>query len=188
MLWGHPKQKKLSRFTAAINPNQMKIFFLSLITFFSFPCYSQKNIGFSQKDKTQITIKSINDFEKLEITNSKNSKVQIIDSIETSITGKEMHVAIEDYNFDGCKDFALYRTDDEMGVYSIYQIFIYNPINRQFRKLKVPLNANAECDEFCDIQINKKTKTLQSACRGGAGWHTDIWKFDKNKNLIVLKK
>jgi hypothetical protein len=53
--------------------------------------------------------------------------------------------------------------------------------------LKTPRNFGPECDEFCDIQINKKKKTIQSSCRGGAQWHTDVWKFDKNKNLILLK-
>lgn len=166
----------------------MRVFYLSLVLFFSLHCYSQKNIEISQKDKTQIKIKISNDFEKLEITNSANNQTQIIDHLGTSITGKETHFVTEDYNFDGYKDFAAYRTDDGMGVYTIYQIFIYNPANRLFRELKIPANSNPECDEFCDVQINKKRKTLQSGCRGGARWHTDIWKFDKNKNLILLKK
>lgn len=166
----------------------MRIFFLSLVIFFSSHCYSQQNIEFQQKDQTKIKIKVVNNFEKLEITNSKNNKTQSIESIETSITDKEMHFVTEDYNFDGYKDFAVYRTDDGMGVYTIYQIFIYNPVNKQFKKLKIPLNSNRECDEFCDIQVNKKRKTFQSSCRGGAKWHTDIWKFDKNQNLISTKK
>ncbi|MEN2401395.1 hypothetical protein GKZ90_0016515 [Flavobacterium sp. MC2016-06] len=166
----------------------MRVILLSIILFFSHQSYSQKKFQLQQKDQTQIKINAVNDFEKLEITTSKNSKIQVIDSIETSITDKEMHVAIEDYNFDGYKDFSVYRLDDGMGVYTIYQIFIYNPTNGKFKALQIPVNCNPECDEFCDVQINPKKKTLQSSCRGGAGWHIDIWKFDKNKNLILLKK
>jgi hypothetical protein len=166
----------------------MKIILLNIFLLFSYHSYSQKNIEIHQKDNTQIKIKAVNDFEKLEITTSKNDKTQTIDSIETSISGREMHFAIEDYNFDGYQDFATYHLDDGMGVYTIFQLFIYNPINSQFALLKLPRNFGPECDEFCDIQINKKKKTIQSSCRGGARWHTDIWKFDKNKNLILLKK
>ncbi|MEO8534709.1 MAG: hypothetical protein ABI441_13210 [Flavobacterium sp.] len=166
----------------------MRVFFLNSIALFSFHCYSQQNFEFDQKDKTQIKISVINSFEKLEISNSKNTEIQIIDTIEISITDKETHLVMEDYNFDGYKDFAVYRPDDGMGVYMIYQIFIYNPVNNQFKELKISLKYNPECDGFCDVQINKKKKTLQSSCRGGARWHTDTWKFDKNKNLILLKK
>ncbi|MCC9072644.1 hypothetical protein LNQ49_13740 [Flavobacterium sp. F-65] len=166
----------------------MKIIFLSIFILFSYHSYSQENIEFYQKDKTQIRIKVIGDFEKLEITNSKNNKTQVIDSLETSITGKQMHLVIEDYNFDGYTDFAYYHLDDGMGVYTIYQIFTYNPESNYFKKLRIPSNYSSKCDEFCDIQVNKKEKTLLSSCRGGARWHTDIWKFDKNKNLTLLKK
>ena len=166
----------------------MRIPLLSIIILLSFHCYSQKNVEFYQKDKTLIKIKTINDFEKLEITNSENNKIQVIDSIEISLTGKEMHVVIEDYDYDGNQDFAYYHLDDGMGVYTIHQLFIYNSVNKQFNKLKIPTDYNPKCDEFCDIQLNKKEKTFQSSCRGGARWHTDVWKFDKNKNLILLKK
>lgn len=165
----------------------MKITLLNILLLFSYHSYSQKNIEINQKDNTPIKIKAVNDFEKLEITTSKSNKIQVIDSIETSISDREMHFAIEDYNFDGYQDFATYHLDDGMGVYTIFQLFIYEPINSQFKQLKIPRNFGPECDEFCDIQINKKKKTIQSSCRGGAQWHTDVWKFDKNKNLILLK-
>jgi hypothetical protein len=40
---------------------------------------------------------------------------------------------------------------------------------------------------FCDVKIDKITKTLTSSCRGGARNHTDVWKYDKNKKLILSK-
>ena len=166
----------------------MRILVLAFLILFSVNCFCQKNFQWYQKDKTKIEIKAINDFEKLEITNSKTKKTQLITDIETSITDKITYVAIDDYNFDGYTDFALYRTDDGMGVYTIFQIFIYNSRDNQFNKLKIPADSNPDCDEFCDIQVNKKKKILQSSCRGGAKWHTDIWKFDKNKNLILVKQ
>jgi hypothetical protein len=166
----------------------MKILFSIFTILLSSYSYSQENVEFFQKDKTKIEIKAINNFEKLEITFSKNKKKQQIDSIEASLTDKKTYFSIEDYNFDGYKDFAVYRTDDGMGVYTIYQVFIYNPDKILFTKLKMPLSSGAACDEFCDIKVDKKSKTFQSSCRGGAKWHTDTWKFDKNKKLVFLKK
>lgn len=52
----------------------MKIIILNILLLFSFHSYSQKD---------NIKIKAVNDFEKLEITTSKNNKIQIINSIET---------------------------------------------------------------------------------------------------------
>lgn len=166
----------------------MKVFLLSILALFSYQSYSQKNIEFYQKDKTQIKIKAINNFEKLEIYNSKNHHTQVITEIEASLTEKEMHLITEDYNFDGYPDFACYHMDDGMGVYAIFQIFIYNPANAEFKALKIPSNYSPKCDEFCDVQLNKKDKTFQSSCRGGARWHTDVWKFDNKNNLTLVKK
>nr|WP_315221164.1 hypothetical protein [uncultured Flavobacterium sp.] len=166
----------------------MRIVLFLIIALFSYQSYSQKNIEFYLKDQTQIKIKALNNFEKLEISNSKNDKTQIINNLEESLTEKETNFIIEDYNFDGFKDFAFYRLDDGMGVYSIYQIFIYNHKNQTFAKLKISSNCDPKCDEFCDVQINKKQKTFESSCRGGAQWHTDVWKFDKNNNLLLLNK
>jgi hypothetical protein len=168
--------------------NYLRVFFFGTTLLLALVSNAQKITKFQQKDKTQIKINPVNNFERIEISTSKNNKKQILDSIETSITDKEMHLVIEDYNFDGYQDFACYHTDDGMGVYTIYQIFIYNSVTSQFKKLLIPSNYGPKCDEFCDVQIDKKKKTLQSSCRGGAQWHTDVWKFDKNKKLILTKK
>ena len=140
-----------------------------------------------QKDKNKINVCYTNNFESLEVKNLKTGKTQIVNNLETSITGKESHLATNDYNFDGFTDFASYHTDDGMGVYSIYQIFIFNPKTQQFDLLEFPTNFKPKCDMFCDIKIDKTKKTLTSTCRGGARTHTDIWKYDRNKKLILSK-
>ena len=155
--------------------------------------YSQNTISISQKDKSKIfvTLKNSGNPEdeeqSLEIRNSQTGNLQIIKNVETSITGKPTHLEINDYNFDGFTDFATYHTDDGMGVYTIYQIFIFNPKTKKFDTLKFPTNYNPKCDMFCDIKVDKIKKTLSSSCRGGARNHNDIWKYDKNKKLILLK-
>jgi len=74
-----------------------------------------------------------------------------------------------------------------MGVYTIYEIFIFNPKTKQFDRLIFPSDFNPKCDMFCDVKVDKIKKTLTSSCRGGARTHSDIWKYDKNKKLILLK-
>ncbi|WP_309608992.1 XAC2610-related protein [Flavobacterium sp.] len=152
--------------------------------FFNTNAFGQAEQSFILKDNIKVSIKNINNFEKIEIKTSKNNKMQTISDIETSITEKETFLEIEDYNFDGFKDFSYSHVDDGMGVYTIYQIFIYNKKTNQFQELQIPNGFKTNCDQFCDVVINKKRKTISSSCRGGAKWHTDIWKFDKNGKMI----
>lgn len=155
--------------------------------------YSQKEISFVQKDnsKFKISLKKLDSNtdeseQKVEIKNQQTKKTQLV-NIETSITGKPSILEINDYNFDGYTDFAAFRTDDGMGVYTIYQIFIFNPKTKNFDILKFPSNYNPKCDMFCDVKVDKIKKTITSSCRGGARTHNDIWKYDKNKKLILSK-
>ncbi|MFD2941069.1 XAC2610-related protein [Flavobacterium notoginsengisoli] len=174
----------------------MKKNFLHIILclFFSIS-YSQSDISFVQKDKSKIEISFKNkigtsdeEYEQaVEIKNIRTGKTQIINNIEVSITGKPSHLEINDYNFDGFTDFASYHTDDGMGVYTIYQIFVFNPITKQFDSLQFPSNFSPKCEMFCDVKVDKIKKTLTSSCRGGARTHSDVWKYDKNKKLILSK-
>lgn len=161
----------------------LSIFLLYIFNF----SYSQNDISFLQKDKNKITVRHTNNFESLEVKNSKTGKTQILKNIEASITGKDSYLETNDYNFDGFTDFASFHTDDGMGVYSIYQIFIFNPQTQQFDLLEFPTNFNPKCDMFCDVKVDKTKKTLTSSCRGGARTHNDIWKYDHNKKLILSK-
>ena len=147
---------------------------------------AQTDTSFLLKDKTLVKVTPINGFERIEIRTSKNDKVQVLDSIEQSITGRSMDLTVEDYNFDGFSDFSCSHVDDGMGVYRIYQIFIYNPKTNLFDKLEIPSGCYPECELFCDITVNKKKKQLISSCRGGASWHKDIWKFGPDGKLKLL--
>ncbi|MNR20675.1 hypothetical protein D3C85_1375300 [compost metagenome] len=49
-------------------------------------------------------------------------------------------------------------------------------------------NFKPKCDMFCDVKVDKTKKTLTSSCRGSARTHTDIWKYDRNKKLILPKQ
>ncbi|MDQ6528852.1 hypothetical protein [Flavobacterium sp. LHD-85] len=166
----------------------MKKHFLHIGLLFIFAVsYSQNEISVVQKDKSEFKINFADDFETLKIQNSKTKQVQLIHNLEASITEKPSHLEINDYNFDGFSDFAVFHTDDGMGVYTIYQIFVYDSKAKQFESLKFPSNFNPKCDMFCDIKVDKTKKILTSSCRGGAKNHTDFWIYDKNKKLTLLK-
>src|ERR1035437_3274457 len=115
---------------------------ITILTFvlYSIDMYCQTDTSFYTNGNTLIKITlltdSTNDFGKIEIRSSKNKTVQVLDSIEQSITGKQLNITIEDYNFDGFKDFSYCHIDDGTGTYFIYQIFIYNPKTNQFAKLE----------------------------------------------------
>lgn len=166
----------------------MKKYILPVFLLFVFGfSYAQNDISFVQKDKSKIKVSYVNNFEGLQVKNSQTGQTQIINNIDVSITDKPSHLEINDYNFDGFTDFASFHTDDGMGVYTIYQIFIFNPKTKKFEDLKFPTKYNPKCDMFCDVKIDKIKKTLTSGCRGGARNHQDIWKFDKNKKLTLSK-
>lgn len=95
-------------------------------------------------DKNNLTI----------ITEGKNgSKTEAI-SFQTE---KAMHVEMDDYNFDGFKDFSVWYIDDGMGTYSIHRIFIYIPKKSTFKEL-----SPACGDEFINLKVDKAKKVLNS--------------------------
>lgn len=166
----------------------LKKLFLHIGILFVFSIsYSQNEVSILQKDKSEFKVRFEDDFETLRIKNAETGQIQLINNLEASITGKRSSLDINDYNFDGFTDFASFHTDDGMGVYTIYEIFIFNQKTKQFDRLNFPSGFNPKCDMFCDVKIDKIKKTLTSSCRGGARNHSDVWKYDKNKKLILIK-
>lgn len=69
----------------------------------------------------------------------------------------ELHVQIDDFNFDGAKDFAVWQLDDGMGTYDYYRVFIYQARTGTFEELR------PDCgDGFVNLSVDKKRKALLS--------------------------
>lgn len=147
--------------------------------------HSQVQKSFVLRNKISVSIREINRFEKLEIRTSVDTAIQVIDDLYQS--EKDMFLELNDYNFDGFTDFSCYSLDEGMGVYSIYQIYLYNKKHNKFERLKIPENINPNCVEFCDIKPDEKRRRLLSSCRGGAKWHQDTWTFNQKGELVLLK-
>lgn len=73
-------------------------------------------------------------------------------------TEKKLRIKVEDYNFDGYKDFAISHTDDGMGTYEISLVYVYSPKEKKF----VPLAPRCG-DEFINLALNKAKKTLTNS-------------------------
>lgn len=94
---------------------------------------------------------------------------------------------IADYNFDGYDDIAFSIPDAGMGVYRIFSIWLYHPTSKRFEKLQEPDYSKSNCSGLCDVSIDKKRKLFFTACRGGARWWQDVYRFDKTNRLIWIK-
>lgn len=81
----------------------------------------------------------------------KNSKVSINSENPAGIE-------IEDYNFDGFKDFSIFHVGDGQGTYLIYRIFVYS------KKYKTFFEIQPKCgDEFINIKVNKNNGTVTNS-------------------------
>lgn len=69
----------------------------------------------------------------------------------------ELRVQIDDFNFDGVKDFSIWQVDDGMGTYNIHRIFVYQPKTGTFQELQ------PDCgDGFVNLRVDGKRKALIS--------------------------
>lgn len=65
------------------------------------------------------------------------------------------HISVEDYNFDGCRDFSIWYIDEGMGRDTIHRIFI--------KKKDSFEEIHPQCgDEFMNLRVDKKKKILRS--------------------------
>jgi len=109
--------------------------------------------------------------------NGKKENIELL-SIENPDTARQS--IIEDYNFDGYDDVAFSVPDAGMGVYRMFTIYLYQPKTKRFVELKEPDYSRSRCSCLCDVKVNKTKKLLETGCRGGASWHKDTYRFDKN--------
>lgn len=73
-------------------------------------------------------------------------------------TEKTVRVTVADYNFDGYQDFSASHTDDGMGTYTLFHIFVYEPKTNNFVAL------TPKCgDEFINVVVNPKKRTLTNS-------------------------
>lgn len=70
-------------------------------------------------------------------------------------TEKKLNLKLEDYDFDGHKDFSVSHVDDGMGTYEIYQVYLYSSKENKFVLLAPPCG-----EEFINLVVEKRARTL----------------------------
>lgn len=69
----------------------------------------------------------------------------------------KINIEINDYNFDGVKDFSVWHMDDGMGVYKMYRVFVFDIKTEDF------LEIFPDCgDEFVNLKADKVSRSLIS--------------------------
>jgi hypothetical protein len=64
------------------------------------------------------------------VKNGSHTETKIIDFEAIN----ELHIQVDDFNFDGKKDFAVWQVDDGMGTYTVSRVFVYQPESGSFKE------------------------------------------------------
>ena len=93
---------------------------------------------------------------------------------------KPLHMQIDDFNFDGLKDFSVWQIDDGMGTYSYFRVFIYQSKTNRFKE------AQPNCgDGFINLRVDKKRKALLSTYWGMNRPEQCITRFTNRKTRMT---
>ncbi len=100
------------------------------------------------------------------------------------------HIYFADYNFDGLTDFSISAPDMGMGVYQVFDIFLYQPKTQNFEVIDQEKFdfSHSQCTAFTDIRLFPTKRQMSSSCRGGARWWTDTYQFNKGQWRWIKSK
>lgn len=111
-----------------------------------------------------------------------------VEAIELDIAqsaGNTFVIKTADYNFDGCKDFALAGRDPlNPAAPLVYDIYLYNPQEKAFEAVENPGGA---CGQFSNVRLAAADKTLRSSCKSGNKTSVDIFKWVTPFSLELTK-
>lgn len=92
---------------------------------------------------------------------------------------RSYQIYFNDYNFDGYTDIAVSAPDMGMGVYAVFDVFLYQPKSKDYQVLdqsKIDF-SQAQCSILADLKLIPQKKQMTSSCRGGAKWWVDTFEF-----------
>jgi hypothetical protein len=82
----------------------------------------------------------------------------------------DLHVQIDDFNFDGMKDFAVWQIDDGVGAYTIHRIFVYQSEAGFFKEM-----TPACGDDFANLRVERDKRVLLST----------YWEMNEPKRCVT---
>ena len=110
-----------------------------------------------------------------------------VEEIELELTQPASNtflIKTADYNGDGFKDFAFTSKDPIPGAPTLYDIYLYHPLEKTFEALEMP---EAVCPQFSNVRVNPADKTLRSSCRSGTKSSMDIFRWADAYSLELVK-
>lgn len=127
-----------------------------IVLFWSASTYAESVI-FNPNKETTVTLTPDGSILTVNAKNNGRSKTKEI----VFETEKDLRLYLDDFNFDGVKDFAAWHIDDGMGVHDIFRVFVYKPKTGFFEE------QHPACgDQFLNLKVDKKNKFLTSTYYG----------------------
>lgn len=127
------------------------LMFLILVCTHAFAC--DERVLYSPKEGVDVEILT----HKQTIFYKVDTSVRAESGQITVDTEKKLKLTIEDYNFDGYRDFSISHLDDGMGVFNISRVFLFSPTDKDFREIF------PDCgDEFLNLKKDVAAKALVS--------------------------
>jgi hypothetical protein len=130
--------------------------FSGLIIFLSSGAHSDgvKEFHFSPEGSVQATVTVAS----REVSFSSRSGELYKRSKVTIDSENPLRVEINDYNFDGFKDFSISHVADGQGTYIIYRIFVFSKKTKNFVELQPKCG-----DEFINIKVDRNNSTIMNS-------------------------
>lgn len=144
--------------------------------FFTMISYAEEQINFSPNKNTIVTIEII-DKSDTESPGIKEVQYRILfnDKVRNGSIRvealRDLRIDIDDYNFDGVKDFSINYLDDGWGTYEISRIFVFSSLVANFNEV---FPNGKDCPgEFMSIRVDKKNRAIISSNYDGLkkGWY-----------------
>ncbi|MDQ0142894.1 XAC2610-related protein [Cupriavidus necator] len=121
----------------------------------------------------------------IEVLNrNSGQRLQVLRDFESDARYAQGEKAIEvlDANFDGHPDIAISGMSGGAGPNSTTNVFLYDPVRRQFR-------FSPDLSELTQLWIDKKTRTVHSAQRGGCCSHySEVYRYVRGKLTLVFSQ
>lgn len=125
----------------------------------SFNAFSSNTIEFNISNKYNAEITTVGHEGDYEVKYKIFVKTRLIQEKTIHLDSeKEIKILIDDFNFDGKKDFSIWHNDEGMGSYKIFRIFIFTDKNHDFNEIHPACS-----DNYIDVRIDKQKKEIISS-------------------------
>ncbi len=135
-------------------------------------------VPLSSKTRQVLRLKFDGKNPKLEVRLGNKTQSFAVDSsmINTEFRGS---LLLDDFNFDGFGDIGIPTGTGYGGVNYFYDIYTFDRPSQTFKIMPIP---NGE--EWCNPQLEAKTKTIFTSCKSGPRWYGANFRFYRAKPYL----